>query len=578
MKPADEIQRLIQESEITSGPGADERILSDALDQLDKRRAGGTARPAPALWRIIMKSKATRLAAAAVIVVAVLVAIHFLGNPLSPTVTFAQIIRPILNANTAVLDIVIGKEEEGTPVIRDMIAGSRIRRTLSTMDDEVCIIDLETSRILVLSEKDKDAQYVSMKGLPPIPNYLEHLKNIITMLQDSPHFVIEDLGEQEIDGRVLIGFRAKHPRVDITMWADPVTALPVRIEQQEGQMRTICKNVQFDVPMEEALFSMDVPEGYTLKEESTLDLQGGTEEAFIEGLRLLAQEFGGGQFPDGVGVEDYVKQAPAIVKQIESMNLSDEEETALGVTMQNFLFFTRLFQGEGKWYYRGQGVTLGEADKAIFWYRPKGSATYRVIYGDLHVEDVAPENLPEPLDADDVAVGYEQSPDPNFIGTQEDDWTIDASGQITVESQIVLDKGPEGVAVMPVTLPYTGGVMTVATLGDTDIPFTQTGDGRYDLQLPLEKLLAGQRRITCRWLLLLGELPERQHGNTSYYEVALKTLIPVTSYSLTAHVAPDSGFEFSTGPAQTSLTLFTQGRAGGRTNLGTCGLPIRKRD
>ncbi len=45
--------------------------------------------------------------------------------------------------------------------------------------------------------------------------------------------------------------------------------------------------------------------------------------------------------------------------------------------------------------YAGNGVKLGEADKAIFWYRPEGAETYRVIYGDLSVKDVAAENLPK---------------------------------------------------------------------------------------------------------------------------------------------------------------------------------------
>src|SRR4030042_7213912 len=100
---------------------------------------------------------------------------------------------------------------------------------------------------------------------------------------------------------------------------------------------------------------MDVPEGYAQQEESTLDLQAGTEEAFIAGLRLLAETFNESRFPDGVAVEDYLKQAPAVAERIESVNLSAEEETAIGVTGQNFLLFTRFFQGEGKWYYRGQG-------------------------------------------------------------------------------------------------------------------------------------------------------------------------------------------------------------------------------
>ena len=57
--------------------------------------------------------------------------------------------------------------------------------------------------------------------------------------------------------------------------------------------------------------------------------------------------------------------------------------------------FAAKFEFGGEWHYAGKGVKLGDADKAIFWYRPEGSGTYRVIYGDLKAADVAPENLPK---------------------------------------------------------------------------------------------------------------------------------------------------------------------------------------
>lgn len=342
-----------------------------------------------------MTSRVTKLAAAAVIVIAILTAFHFIGIPVGSTLTFAQAIDPILNASTAKFDIIIGTDDSGAPVIHDMVMGSRIRRTVPGIDDSVVIIDLEASRILSFSEVKKEAQYISLEGLPSIPNYMAHLKNVLVMLQESPAFVVEDLGVQQIDGREVIGFLAKHPRAEITLWADAETGLPVHIEQNEGQMRVICKNMEFDVPMAEALFSMEVPEGYTLHQESTLDLQAGTEEAFIEGLRLLAETFNEGRFPEGVAVEDYLKQAPTMAKQLEGMNLPNEEEAALGQTIQNCLLFIRFFKGEGPWTYRGQGVLLGEEETPIFWYQPKESATYRIIYGDLHVEDVAPEDLPQ---------------------------------------------------------------------------------------------------------------------------------------------------------------------------------------
>jgi hypothetical protein len=343
------------------------------------------------IWRIIMKSKIIKLAVAAVIILAAGITLYHFGTG---TPTFAQVIQPILNAQTAVFDIIVGEESSGGPVIHDMVMGSRIRRTLSNMPDAVSIIDLKSSKILALTIPTKEAVYIDLKGFPSIPNYMEKLRNLITRLQESPEFKVEELGQQDIAGQKLIGFKAKHPKTEITIWAVPKTALPVRIELDEGQMIVICKNIQFDVPMEETLFSMDIPEGYT-QQQTELDLQGSTEQDFIEGLRIRAEMFGDGQFPDGVAVEDYLKEAPAIGKKCEELKLSKEEQNELGMKLSKHLLFIRFFKGEGEWHYAGKGVKLGNADKAIFWYQPKGSQTYRVIYGDLSVKDVAPEDLPK---------------------------------------------------------------------------------------------------------------------------------------------------------------------------------------
>jgi len=346
------------------------------------------------IWRTIMRSRITKFAAAAAIIVAALLVVHFIGNPLGSNVTFAQVIQPILNAQTAVFDIIVGNEEDGGPVIHDMVMGSRIRRTLSNAPDVVSIIDLGSGKILVLIAPTKEAVYIDLKGLPSIPNYMERLRNVIAGLQEHPQFKVEKLGERDIAGQRLIGFRAKHPKAEITIWADPETALPVRIEQNEGQMNVICKNIQFDLAMEESLFSMDVPEGYKLQQ-TEIDLQGSTEQDFIEGLRVRAEVLGAGQLPDSVAVEDYIKEAPAIGKKLGELGLSEKEQADLGMKLGRHLLFIRFFKGEGEWHYAGKGVKLGEVDKAIFWYQPKDSPTYRVIYGDLSVKDVAPNDLPK---------------------------------------------------------------------------------------------------------------------------------------------------------------------------------------
>ena len=416
--------------------------------------------------------------------------------------------------------------------------------------------------------------YIDLKGLPPIPNYLDNLKNVFVELQDSPHFEIQDLGTKQIDGREAVGFLAKHPRAEITLWADAKTGLPIRIEQKEGQLLVTVKNLQFDVPMDDALFSMEVPEGYS-EQKMELDLFGSTEADFIEGLRVLAEQFGDGQFPDGVSLEDYLKQGPAIEKKFEELGLSQDEQTVLGKKLSKYLLFMRFFKGEGKWYYRGKGVQLGEPETPIFWYRPKDSPTYRVIYGDLHVEDVAAEKLPEPVEPDDVAavkIGYQQWSKPEFVGRQEDLWRIQAGGRITIQSDLTLMKGPQGTSALPITLPYTTGVLTSVTIGDAPVSFAPSGAGRYELQLPLDKLLAGQTKITCTWTLVPDDLEKTSRN------VPLQSLVPVVSYKLTVALDPDSGWEYAKDPSQSSWVPFSIGNPSKHTtNFGACGLGLQKR-
>jgi hypothetical protein len=122
---------------------------------------------------------------------------------------------------------------------------------------------------------------------------------------------------------------------------------------------------------------------------------GATEQEFIEGLRIRAEVFGDGRFPEGVGVDDYLKAAPTMEKKMEGLGLSDEQELEMGMKLSRHLLFIRFFKGQGQWHYAGSGVKLGDAERAIFWYQPEGSETYRVIYGDLSVKDVSAEELPK---------------------------------------------------------------------------------------------------------------------------------------------------------------------------------------
>jgi len=366
-----------------------ERIIREQNVRLQTAEKAGTSLR---IRRIIMKSKIIRLAAAAAIIIVAIVGVsRFFGG----TVTFAEVIKPILNARTVVLDFVVGSEETG-PVMHDIIFGSKIRRTFSNMDT-ILIIDLDNAKMLTLDPPSKGAVYVGIDG--PLRegtrNLIEFVRNAVIRVKDQPDMPVQELGQREIDGRKAVGFLVRGLNEDLTIWADATTATPIRIELLYGQTLYILKNIEFDVPVDESLVSMDVPAGYTLSDKQ-FDMRQFTEQDFITVLRLWAEHMLGGNFPESLSLEDLMNLTPQIGQKIGQLNISDEEKTQLGMTLgRGFVFFQQLGPNGVDWHYAGGGVRLGDASKAVFWYQPKGSPTYRVIYGDLSVKDLAPEDLPK---------------------------------------------------------------------------------------------------------------------------------------------------------------------------------------
>ena len=59
------------------------------------------------------------------------------------------------------------------------------------------------------------------------------------------------------------------------------------------------------------------------------------------------------------------------------------------------LIFIGLLPKEADVHYAGRGVSLGAAARPIFWYRPKRSKKYRVLYGDFSLREAdVPPNVP----------------------------------------------------------------------------------------------------------------------------------------------------------------------------------------
>lgn len=354
-------------------------------------------KPRQSIFReYIMNSKITKLAAAAAIIIAALAGLHFVGNPFGATVTFAEVIKPILNARTVVFDLIVGTDETG-PLMHDIVVGPKIKRTFSNMDT-ILIIDLDNAKMLTLDPPSKSAVYGDIQG--PLRegtrNFVEFVRNIVTKVKDHPDDMpVQELGQRDIDGQKAVGFFVRGHNEEITIWANLKTATPIRIEMLVGQTSYILKNIKFDVPVDESLVRMDVPPGYTLGPKE-FDMRQFTEQDFIQMLRFWAEHLLDGRFPESLSLEGLMKLTPQVAEKIHQLDIPEDQKMELGMTFgRGFVFFQQLGPTGVDWHYAGGGVKLGDAEKAIFWYLPKDSETYRVIYGDLSARDVAPEDLPK---------------------------------------------------------------------------------------------------------------------------------------------------------------------------------------
>jgi outer membrane lipoprotein-sorting protein len=77
---------------------------------------------------------------------------------------------------------------------------------------------------------------------------------------------VADCGSVELDGRSVRLLRSRRGKSAIEVWVDPQTDLPVQIaiDQPQYKQRWVYTSIQIDVELDDDLFSIDPPEGYSL--------------------------------------------------------------------------------------------------------------------------------------------------------------------------------------------------------------------------------------------------------------------------------------------------------------------------
>ena len=441
MKTADSLRKLIHNSIVETSVQTDQRILKDALDRLEKVRQDRLAAAWPNIGSIIMRSPITKLATAAIVAIACLIGLS-LWRGTESGIALADVLARIeqvkafrCELNRFQLNAKMTGDDPNKPYssetrltwLRSHEYGSKLigeerdpNGGWSTFTERYRSLDNKTEIIIMPKEKKYSRTEIDVEGA----EVWQKVTDPRTALKKILKTKYESLGRSTIDGIEVEGFRTTDPNwiansenkveVDVKMWVDAKTRLPVRYDftyawfDQMGDKiikhdHVVLHDFQWDVVVDASEFEPVIPDDYTLAAEVVKYPAHITEETAIQGLKLWVELLG--KYPENI-TERGLRSALEKSETPAGMRLKEEIKGLTEDEISNKLvdfwmpirglsrFHIRLyFNDQGPAYY-GKTVTPKDTDKVLMRWKVSDSE-YRVIYGDLHAETVTPEKLAE---------------------------------------------------------------------------------------------------------------------------------------------------------------------------------------
>lgn len=440
MKSSDEIERLVKNTRVTTCKSVDDRILGDAKIAFLESTESGTMSVQSnfSVWRLIMKSRITKFAAAVVILITILIGINQFGGSIDgASEEFAQVLEQIkkgktMKWKTTFYSHVTSKDEKRMWIeteirscayrvpglYRQEYLDNNLQIHRVTVTDVIQRKELSlnpekkeaTLSVLTSGEYDLRGPFIWVQNQMQKRN-LEWVGKKKTATGDANVFRAafkDEANNQDWSYDFWIDEKTKQliavhcPGADIyDPEKDPARKnLPEKEWSQKMPMGFIQHDISFNTELDEAMFSFEPPEGYTLQ--GDIRRPQVTEKEMVEYLGILA-DYNDRAFPDQVfpfsfssdrlnKITDKAKEVRTAAEQ-KLLETLDYYKRA-GLNMMPTGHFVEDHTVEKSFRYLGKGVKLGDKDRIVCWYKLNGADTYRVVYGDLSIKDVAPEDLP----------------------------------------------------------------------------------------------------------------------------------------------------------------------------------------
>ena len=241
------------------------------------------------IWRIIMKGKIIRLAAAAVIIIVIIIGIIELGKPIGASVAFAAAMDNIKQARTfSCIEIFETSYKDGqerrTCFFKQkwMFKEPALERheilesapTRPSQIGQVTIWHYGKRQMLEFWSYDKRAEFHDMSSDYEVDDKTGEVRltQLDTNLRDRllkwSTGAVEDLGIVELEGKSVRMLRSRKDKRITTVWVDPRTKFPVQIEHKwtdQSRAPVMYTSIQIDTEIDDNLFSLEPPEGYTVR-------------------------------------------------------------------------------------------------------------------------------------------------------------------------------------------------------------------------------------------------------------------------------------------------------------------------
>ena len=270
---------------------AKQALLSAVADEQKKQPTPRSNIRLEFIWRTIMKNKTMKLAAAAVIIIAVLAGLPFLSRN-GTGVALADVLEKVEQARAFMykmeMTTTVSMMPEMPTRIRE-IQGTTIISTEYGMKAQMEITDPNTGEtttqqmyilpdqkvMLTLMPEQKKYQRMEFDDdrLARVKREKNDPREMLKRIMDCNY---TELGRKEIDGIEVEGFETTDPKfsggfaegVKVTLWVDVETWLPVLWEidmkmNEQMQVHGVLSDFQWDIPVVASDFEPVIPEDYT---------------------------------------------------------------------------------------------------------------------------------------------------------------------------------------------------------------------------------------------------------------------------------------------------------------------------